>query len=128
MVISDDNIHAESIGERYFLDISRTTVDSNHELGSALRTFLNCLEIQTETFVMAVWNVERNIVVLNSFEKVREHHRRGNAISVVVREDDDVLVIFYRCDHSLAGLLHIWQEKGVMQVGVIRIEESFLLS
>ena len=126
MVVRHDYIHAKFFRKRQFLCVRRTAIHGDYKIGSLLRAFFNRVLIQAEALVVPVRNVERNIFIPRSVKKVREHYRSRYAVGIVVRENHNMFIFLHRSYHPIASLLHVWEQKRVMQSIIVRIEKVFL--
>lgn len=98
----------------YGLHIAGTTVDSDDEFYIFFREFIEKIIFESISIMYAVWE-SVGYLATDLSEVSDEDSSRADSIDIVVTEDDDAF-IFYSCfEYAIHGLIHIWEEVGIME-------------
>ncbi len=126
VVVGHNNVNSYRVRDIDCCVVGNPTVDGDNELCISQGKLRYRLCVEPIPLIMAVRNVVFKIGVCNCSKKVVEEYSAGDTVAVVVSIDDDVFLMLNRTQHTFHSLLHVGEEKGVVEVFVIARVEEFL--
>ena len=119
VVVGDDHVHPQGPGVLHLLGGGDAAVHRDNQGDPLAGQGVNGVVVQAVPLFGTVWDVADHLATQRA-EKLGEQTGGGDAVHVVVAVDGDGLLLPDGPGNALHGLLHIPQEKGVVeQVGAM---------
>lgn len=123
VMVGYNDINSETLSILYNRNISRPTVNSDNELDVFLCEFIEKILLET----ISIMDSMRESIRTDDSDllKKSEQERCGtHAVNIVIPEDNNTLSFFLCNEDTINGRLHIWHEKGIMEISDLRMKKS----
>ena len=119
VVVGDDHVHPQGPGVLHLLGGGDAAVHRDNQGDPLAGQGVNGVVVQAVPLFGTVWDVADHLATQRA-EKLGEQTGGGDAVHVVVAVDGESLLLPDGPGNALHGLLHVSQEKGVVeQVGAV---------
>ena len=110
VVVGDDHVHAQRVGEVYLLHAGDAAVHGDQQAGSLAVQALDGVDAQAVAVLDAARDIVQHIGA-PALEIVHQNTGGGDTVHVVVAEHGDPLVVGQRPLHPLHSLVHVGHEE-----------------
>ena len=115
MMVENDGVDAQRRGVADILEVGNAAIHSDDQIDAALLEIVYGIAIQPVTFLDTIGNVifdpRRQFP-----EKLDEHRHGGDAVGVVIAEDNDLFLSVDRLDNPVYGLAHIPKQERIVEI------------
>ncbi len=126
VVVGDDEVDAELFGFGCGVDGGDSAVDGDDDLCSGLCECFDCRFVEAVAFFDAVGDVGGDLCVWSDdSQHVDEDRGGGDAIDIVISEDDDGFIVGDGVEDALSGFIEVGDQRRVVESGEGRGEECF---
>ena len=122
-MVTDNDIDSLAAGILHFLDGLDAAVQRNNQVHAIVGRPVQGLVREAVAFVVAVRDIERELLGEILEEGIQLGHSRG-AVYVVVAVNQDLLLAHDGLVQTLYGLVHILHQERIVQVFQLRAEET----
>ena len=116
VVVGDDDLHAEFIGQLDLVEAGDAAIDGDHQLGAALGQLADGVGVEAVALIDAVGDVIIDLCA-EDFQQVPQDGHAGDAVHVVIAVDGDFFPVRDRALDVFGGLRDAVHRFRLDQVG-----------